>query len=138
MDINPRLPVQRISLEEDALRFIVPCSIAISGPSQSGKSEFIANLVKFRDLLFTSKFSKIIYSQPESLAHRPNSCFEKIKESFSSAELVNGLPNISKLNLDLNNLPTLLIIDDQMTNLLDSQSMVDLLTVKGYNINIYL
>ena len=66
---------------------------------KGGKSEFIANLVKFRDLLFTSKFSRIIYSQPESLAHRPNVCFEKIKSSFVNAELVNGLPNISKLNL---------------------------------------
>ena len=98
---------------------------------KGGKSEFIANLVKFGDLLFTSKFSRIIYSQPESLAHRPNNCFEKIKKTFSTAELINGLPNISKLNLDLNNLPTLLIIDDQMTSLLDSSAMVDLLTVKG-------
>ena len=99
-----------------------------------GKSEFIANLVKYRSLLFTSQFSRIIYAQPESLAHRPNSCFEKIKKTFLTAELVNGLPNISKLNLDLNNLPTLLIIDDQMTTLLDSPSMVDLLTVKGIKI----
>ena len=35
MDINPRLPVQKITLEEDSLRFIVPCSISVSGPSQS-------------------------------------------------------------------------------------------------------
>ena len=120
-----------ITLEEDSLRFIVPCSMSISGPSQSGKSEFIVNLVKYRHLLFTSEFSRIIYCQPEILSHRSNSCFEKIKASFSQAELVNGLPNISKLNLDLNSLPTLLIIDDQMTTFLDSPAMVDLLTVKG-------
>ena len=93
-------------------------------------------MVKFRDLLFTSKFSRIIYSQPESLAHRPNTCFEKIKKTFLTAELINGLPNVSKLNLDLNNLPTLLIIDDQMTTLLDSSAMVDLLTVKVHHFNI--
>jgi hypothetical protein len=131
MDINPNLAVQQITLEEDSLRFIVPCSMSISGPSQSGKSEFIVNLVKHRSLLFTSEFSRIIYCQPEILSHRSNTCYQKIKDLFITAELVNGLPNISKLNLDLNGLPTLLIIDDQMTTFLDSPAMVDLLTVKG-------
>ena len=35
MDVNPLLPVQKVTLEENTLRFIVPCSISISGPSQS-------------------------------------------------------------------------------------------------------
>ena len=52
------------------------------------------------------------------------------KKSFSRAELVNGLPSVSKLNLDLNNLPCLLIIDDQMMAVLDSAEMLDLLTVR--------
>ncbi len=130
MDINPLLPVQKITLKEESLRFIVPFSMSVSGPSQSGKSEFIVKLVQQRQNLFTSEFSRIIYCQPESLSHRQNDCFERIKKSFSRAELVNGLPSVSKLNLDLNNLPCLLIIDDQMMAVLDSAEMLDLLTVR--------
>jgi hypothetical protein len=32
---NPKLSVQKVTLEEGALRFIVPCSMSICGPSQS-------------------------------------------------------------------------------------------------------
>lgn len=130
MDINPLLPVQKITLKEESLRFIVPFSMSVSGPPQSGKTEFIVKLVQQRQNLFTSEFSRIIYCQPESLSHRQNDCFERIKKSFSRAELVNGLPSVSKLNLDLNNLPCLLIIDDQMMAVLDSAEMLDLLTVR--------
>jgi hypothetical protein len=101
-----------------------------------GKSEFIANLVRNRERLFTSKFTRIIYCQPESLAHQTNECFQKIKAAFFTAELVNGLPDISKLNLDLNHLPCLLIIDDQMADFLDSAQMTSLLTIKVHHFNL--
>ena len=80
MDINPLLPVQKITLKEESLRFIVPFSMSVSGPSQSGKTEFIVKLVQQRQNLFTSEFSRIIYCQPESLSHRQNDCFERIKK----------------------------------------------------------
>ena len=35
MSVNPLLQVQKVNLPEDTLRFITPCSISISGPSQS-------------------------------------------------------------------------------------------------------
>ena len=35
MSVNPLLQVQKVTLPEDTLRFITPCSISISGPSQS-------------------------------------------------------------------------------------------------------
>jgi hypothetical protein len=34
-DINPRLTVQEVQLEEDSLRFVIPFSMSVSGPSQS-------------------------------------------------------------------------------------------------------
>ena len=57
------------------------------------------NLIKYHQRLFTSEFSRIIFCQPESLAHKQNLAFERIKSFFHQAELVNGLPNVSKLNL---------------------------------------
>jgi hypothetical protein len=93
-------------------------------------------LIEHREKLFTSKFVRIIYCQPESLAHINNTFFQRIKTFFPNAELHNGLPNISKLNLDLNTLPSLLIIDDLMTEFLDSPFMVELLSVQVHHFNL--
>jgi hypothetical protein len=79
---------------------------------------------------------RIIYCQPESLAHRTDSYFQRIKKFFPQAELNNGLPDISKLNLDLNTLPCLLIVDDLMREFLDSSKMVDLMSVQVHHFNI--
>ena len=49
---------------------------------------------------------------------------------------MNGLPNVSKLNLDLNNLPCFIIIDDQMTTLLDSPEILDIVSVKCHHFNL--
>ena len=92
--------------------------------------------MKHRQELFTSDFNRIIFCQPESLAHRQNKAFEKIKQAFPRAELVNGLPNVSKLNLDLNNLPCFIIIDDQMTTLLNSAEILDIVSVKCHHFNL--
>ena len=35
MSANPLLQVQKVTLTSDSLRFITPCSISVSGPSQS-------------------------------------------------------------------------------------------------------
>lgn len=72
--------------------------------------------------MFTHQFSRIILCQHENLSYRNNETFETIKKSFENAELVSGLPNISKLKLDVNSShPTLLIIDDLQSAFLDSQ-----------------
>jgi hypothetical protein len=136
MSVNPLLQVQKVTLSNDSLRFITPCSISVTGPSQSGKTEFIINLIENRTQLFTSEFSRIIFCQPETLAHIESKAFERIRKSFPRVELLNGLPNISKLNLDLNHLPCLIVIDDQMTALLDSSNILELLTIKVHHFNL--
>ena len=93
-------------------------------------------LIEHREKLFSSKFVRIIYCQPETLAHKNNTFFQRIRAFFPNAELNNGLPNISKLNLDLNTLPVLLIIDDLMVEFLDSPQMVELLSVQVHHFNI--
>ena len=46
-------------------RFSNPCRVMVCGPSQSGKSTFIRQVVKFRDLLFETPFDRIVYSYAE-------------------------------------------------------------------------
>ena len=109
--INPRAIVQKVKLDKNDLKLRIPFSMAVAGPSQCGKSRFIVKLIENRDSVFATNFHRIIYCQPESLAHRPNPIFNQILVSFPSAELLSGLPDISKLHLDLSNqYPSLVII----------------------------
>ena len=120
-----------------SIKTISNCYCILTIPSiLGGKSEFLVQLIQNREKLFTSKFVRIIYCQPESLAHINNTFFQRIKAVFPNAELHNGLPNVSKLNLDLNTLPSLLIIDDLMTEFLDSPLMVELLFVQVHHFNL--
>ena len=111
---------QLTDFEEVDLKFQTPCSICVSGPSQSGKSQWILKLIKNRDLLFTERFHELYYCIPENVSHNPNPIFEEIKKSYPSARICYGLPDVTKLNLNFDNTSKLLIIDDLMTEFLAS------------------
>jgi len=141
MAVNPRAVVQKVFLKPNDLKWKPPVTMSYSGPSQIGKSQLMAQFIEHRKLLFDleSDFNRIIYSQPETLAHRPNPIFEKIQSFFPTAELCSGLPDIQKLQLDLNSAngpPSLIIVDDQMNQFLDSSSMVDLMTIGSHHHNL--
>jgi hypothetical protein len=108
--INPQNTVQKLTLEPDTLRFRVPFAMVVSGPSQAGKSEFILNLIKFREQLFTSRFHRIIYCAPEVESNKVKAYFQRIKNEFSTAELWIGLPNLHRLHLKHTELPSLIIM----------------------------
>lgn len=128
--------VQLLEIDENDLKFQVPASICVSGPSQSGKSHWILKLIKNRDKMFPIQFYEILYCVPEHLGMTPNPIFEKIKESFPTAQLVSGLPDVTRLNLNFDETPKLLIIDDLMTEFLASYSMVKLLSIETHHYNI--
>lgn len=136
IQIDPKLLVQKIELTDDALQFLTPCSICISGGSQSGKSTLISKLVEYREQLFDQRFSKVFYCQPASLCVRNNPIFEHIIHSCPNAELVCGLPDVSKLNLDFDSTAKLVIVDDLMTDFLNSPQMIELLSVQTHHSNI--
>jgi hypothetical protein len=108
--INPQSTVQKLILEPDTLRFRVPFAMVVSGPSQGGKSEFILNLIKFRENLFTSRFHRIIYCAPEGESKKVKDFFERIRNEFGNAELWIGLPNLHRLHLKHSELPSLIIM----------------------------
>jgi hypothetical protein len=128
--------VQLLEIDENDLKFQVPASICVTGPSQSGKSEWILKLIKNRNKMFPIQFYEILYCVPEHLGMTPNPIFEKIKESFPTAQLVSGLPDVTKLNLNFDETPKLLIIDDLMTEFLASYAMVKLLSIEVHHYNI--
>lgn len=54
---------------------------------------------------------RLIYCIPDSLIHE-SSFFQRLKAVVPHIELYHGVPNISKLQLDLDKLPCLVIMDD--------------------------
>ena len=118
---------QLVNIDENDIKFQTPCSICVSGPSQSGKSQWILKLVQNRSRLFPEHFHQSIYCIPENLSFNPNPIFEELKKTF---------PDVTKLNLNFDNSPKLLIIDDLMTEFLSNYQMVKLLSVEVHHCNI--
>jgi hypothetical protein len=131
MSFDPTLKIQEVNLEPNAFKLKSPFALSISGPSMSGKSHFVLNLLQNHKTMFDCIFQRVIYCQPSSFIHTSNVYFNNIKAIFPSAELVSGLPSISRLHLDITGAPpTLLIIDDLQTEFLDSIEMLHLLTAQ--------
>lgn len=135
-NINPEAVVQSVDITDDDLKFQTPCAICISGPSQSGKSTLIVQLIENRDKMFNQKFDRLYYCQPPNLCLRSNPTFDQICKSFPTAELVCGLPDVSKLNLDVDLSSKMIVIDDLMSDLLNSDEMVHLFSVQIHHSNI--
>lgn len=133
--MNNSIGLPIVELEKDDLKFQTPFAMSVTGPSQSGKSEFIVKLLQNRELLFATNFDQIYYFTPETLFMRHNEIFEKLKTTFCGIEHFAGLPDIIKLNL-LDKRPKLLILDDLMHEFLSSESMVRLLSVDVHHFNI--
>ncbi len=134
--VDPTLTAQEVRINEDGLKFITPFSMMIAGPSQSGKSEFIWNLIKFREDVCMSNFTRIIYCQANIHSPKNKLFFERLQNEFPKIEMIQGLPDIHTLRLNLNSLPTLIIIDDLMKEVVKSSPMADLATNDVHNHNI--
>ena len=48
------LQIEKLDLDDHALKFCTPCAISITGSSQSGKSYLMAQLVEHRTDLFNT------------------------------------------------------------------------------------
>jgi len=129
-DIDPKAVIQYVNCTDDDLKFQTPCAVCVSGPSQSGKSTLIVKLIKFRKEMFTNEFKRCLYCQPSNLCTSNNPIFEEILKYFPTAELVCGLPDVTKLHLDDENSNDLVVIDDLFSEFLESPEMVHLLSVQ--------
>ena len=130
--------IEKLHLDNDALKFHTPCAISITGSSQSGKSYLMADLIQHRTDLFNTNFQQIFYCQPESLFHGANPIFDKLKSMCPQIQLIQGLPDIAKLNLHIDRTSKLLLVDDMMQSILASPQMLDLLTIQIHACNITL
>lgn len=134
--INPKLTVQELKISENGLKLKCPFAMTCSGPSQVGKSFFIANIVKYRNIICTEKFERIIYCNSNCHSHKNQLFIKTLKEYFSNLEICQGLPNLNDLRLTFNDVPTLILLDDLMEEVINSSSMIHLVSNDVHNFNI--
>lgn len=90
--------------------------ILISGPSQSGKTTFILQCLKFRDEIFSTKFEKILYFLPSDTQYSKDAFIRMLERDFNNVEVHFGLPDNTHI-YTTKNLPKMFIIDDQVQKL---------------------
>jgi len=134
--IDPKLTAQEVNLTDKDLMLKCPFSMVVSGPSQAGKSFFLYQIVKFRELICTQKFVRIIYCQSNNFSNKNQSFIKELQNEFPTLELCQGLPKINDLHLTMNNEPCLLLVDDLMEEVINSLSMVHLVSNDSHNFNI--
>jgi hypothetical protein len=100
----------------------------VAGPSQSGKSTIIFNILENNQTLITPSPARIVY------------CYSKWSDSFTKLKLitpviefVEGIPDVDALNPQQNNL---LVLDDLMSDVEKNKEMMDLFTTGSHHSNI--
>lgn len=114
------------------LPFSAPTTILICGSTQSGKTHFTDRLLQNADSMFTTPVDKIVYAYSE---HQP--MFDKMMSSIPRLIFHQGLPSkeeIEQYTEGVNH--TIVVLDDLMLQVAQSQDCVHLFTVTSHHRNV--
>ena len=107
-------------IEGHFIKFRHPFTAIVAGATMTGKTEYVAKLIKYRDELIVPNVQRVIYSYKK---WQP--AYEKMNDDV---EFIKGM------NFELNKaIPTLLIVDDQMASAGDK--LTELFTVSAHHEN---
>ena len=127
--------VEKISVHKGFGKIVTPSRMLICGPSMSGKSTFVHHVIKFREHIYDQTFEKIFYALPEASSHLHQEYLQNLRLVYPDIQIVEGLPNISELNIREDKSPKLLVIEDMMQGAFGSQMILDLLTKDSHHCN---
>lgn len=113
-----------------SLKLQTPYQALVCGPTMSGKSTFVHNLLKHQNEICCPPAQKILYCYA---AYQDN--FEKLKQTCPGIIFIEGLP--PKENEFWNeNRNSILVLDDLATQLFKDSSISNLVTVKSHHYGI--
>ncbi len=135
VSIKENVTIQQIEVPKNFGKIIFPSRMLISWPSMVGKSTFVLDLVKHRDLVYSETFERILYCLPDDSLHLHQDFVKNMQNAFPPLEIIEGLPRISDLHIKDNKSHKLLILDDLMVSVFDTQTMVDLITKDSHHCN---
>jgi hypothetical protein len=107
--------------------FIHPFNCIIAGPPFSGKTYFLQQLLKFKDILINPTPNRILYCY-----NTWQVSYDEIKRGNTNIFFNEGLPNFEIINKSYNNL---IILDDLMKECLENKSVMNLFTVGTHHQN---
>lgn len=136
LQISKDTSAQKLNVTVDFTKIILPCRIMIVGPTMSGKSEFILNLLKHRDLVFNSTFVRVFYCIPPKSSEHHYSYIERLTKVYGQIEIIEGLPKISRDNLLEGEGHKLIILDDLVHDMMVSKEMHDIFTIHSHHAKI--
>ena len=137
-DINAKATAQVLKVPPNFEKIITPARIIITGPTQSGKSRFIFNLIKHRTTMFSDEFQRIIYCLPPNCFNLHAEFLDNLKDVCADTDLkiMEDMPNIDELALDIDLVPKLIVFDDLMRKAFNSTKVLDLITQTSHHANV--
>jgi hypothetical protein len=105
--------------------FKAPFTALLAGPSQSGKTTLLTQILKHAHELISPKPTRIVYCYSRAI--------DSLRRQFKNIEFIHGLPDVEMFDPRENNL---LILDDLMTESEASKAIVNLFTVDSHHKNI--
>ncbi len=129
--------VQELDVTPNFGKIVCPSRLVISGPTMSGKSSFALKLIQHRAKIYTEDFERIMYALPEDSLHLHQKFIDKLREAAPNVEIVTGLPDIHEHHLAVEKTShKLLVIDDMMMRVFQSQNLLELITSTSHHSNI--
>lgn len=117
---------------DSLLPFSAPTTVLICGSTQSGKTHFTKKLLQNTNGLFSMPVNKIKYAYSE---HQP--MFDEMEQTIPNLSLHQGLPSkedIEQYTEGVNH--TIVVLDDLMLQVAQSQDCVHLFTVTSHHRNV--
>jgi hypothetical protein len=87
----------------------------------SGKTQWLLELLRYREQMFSAVFDDIYYFLPAETQYSRDHFAKKLKDEFNFIKMEYGLPKYR--HVFGNPLPKLFIIDDQMKEISQSSEM---------------
>lgn len=133
LQISKDASVQKLEVSNDFSRFILPIRMMVVGPTLSGKSEFILNLLKYRDLLFNEPLERVVYCVPARSSEVHYSYIERLTKVYEDLEVIEGLPKVLRDDLAEGNGQKMIILDDMVNDIVISKEMHDIFTIHSHH-----
>ena len=112
-----------VNVPKDVALFKCPARIVVAGPSESGKTMMITEILKHLDTMFDCKFESVTVSIPENCAILMSEFLSKVREILPDVHIVQGLPKLTDFIGD--DRPKLLVIEDQQMQLESSKQYTE-------------
>lgn len=114
------------------LRLKQPASCVVAGPSQSGKTSFVGNILRYKHVLFENNIRNVVY-----FYNQWQPAFEKFQDEGLVTEWIGALPTtdlvLEKTELFKHTNGSIIIIDDFAQNV--NRDIAEIFTVLCHHTN---